>query len=302
MKYAERLPVRDVIVLSEQRDPFRNFALEAALFEESTKPCNALLLYVCKPCVVVGRNQNPWVEVSASAGLPLIRRISGGGTVYMDEGNLNWAFLTPKEKHDRCAELSIVTSALAEFGVDASADERGAIRLTAPQHFAGAKISGSARRILGDRVLHHGTLLVDANLAQMDASLGGMKVLSSNAPRSVPSRVANLSDVVPGLCIDELVSSLSHSAAGRVRVTDEDLVDTEKLMQEQQKLRSWDWVLGATPSFTIELCEGRARMTIVKGRLAAVTGAAAAVLADSLGQAFDYELPVRAEALIRGFH
>ncbi len=291
--------MRDIIVFPDQRDPFAHFALEAALFEESAKPCDALLLYVCTPCIVIGRNQNPWVEVSASAGLPVVRRISGGGAVYMDEGNLNWAFLSPKEKHDRCAELSFVASALAEFGVDAAADERGALRLVAPKQFAGAKISGSARRILGDRVLHHGTLLVDADLRRMDASLGGMKVLSSNAPPSVPSQVANLSDVVPGLGIDELASALSRGAAGREREAYGDLVDTEKVMQMHRKLRSWDWIWGATPSFTIELCEGRARMTIVKGRLASVTGPAAAILADSLGQAFDYEFPLRAEKLIR---
>jgi len=296
--------LRDIVVVSDRLDPFENFAFEAALFEGPVKPLNAMLVYVCTPCAVIGRNQNPWVEVSASAGVPVLRRISGGGAVYMDEGNLNWAFLTSKESHDRCAELSIVTSALAEFGIESSVDERGAIRLAAPPHspsrlFAGAKISGSARRVLGDRVLHHGTLLVDADLQRMDASLKGIAVLSSAAPRSYPSRVANLSEIFPGLSIDDLVSALSRSAGGRGRVETDDLVDAEKLLRIEQDLRSWEWIWGATPPFALELCNGLAQIKIEKGRVASVSGTAAAALEDSVGVAFDYEFAARAEALIQ---
>ncbi len=288
----------DSALLAPGFDPFGNLALEEALFGAPALQRRILLLYSNDSCVVVGRNQNPWVEVSPLAGLPALRRVSGGGTVYHDRGDLNWSFLSPIAEHDRRAELAAIASALGSLGVEAAADGRGAIRLKGPGGLAGAKVSGSARRVMRDRVLHHGTLLVDADLGRMAACLGGIEVLRSAAPRSIPSRVANLSALVPGLAAGEVADALSRSIAGRAPVGAEPLADPGALRRAELRLRSWDWAWGATPPFAVAVGGGGDSLEIREGRVAYASGPRAAALESFVGEAFEYGLPDLARAAI----
>jgi len=277
-------------------DPFANLALEESLLEGSRLPRRAIFLYVDGPCVVVGRNQNPWIEASPSACVPVLRRISGGGAVYHDEGNLNWSLIVPRDEHDREAELAFVASALASLGLRVEADERGALRFAGQGPFSGAKVSGTARRILRDRVLHHGTLLVAADLERMSACLGGATVARSAAPSSVPSRVANLAQAAPGLRVDDVASALARAASGREAESAWGLADGLALERAERRLRSWEWTWGATPPFSIEV-GGRASIEVRGGIVTSASGPGADALAGLVGSRFDYGLPAVAEAL-----
>jgi len=290
--------MRGRALLSGFGDPFANLALEEDLLAGPTRPLDAFLLYVDDPCVIVGRSQNPWIEVSPGAGIPVLRRISGGGTVYHDRGNLNWSFLGPRAEHDRRTELAAIVAALALLGVEAAADERGAIRLLGPGSLAGAKVSGSARRVMRDRVLHHGTLLVDADLGRMGSCLGGIEALRGAAPRSVQSRVANLSALVPGIAMGEVIGALSRSISGRESESAESLADHESLRRSELRLRSWDWIWGATPRFSVAIGEAGCVLEVAKGRVASASGPRSEALEGFLGQAFDYAAPELAGAAI----
>lgn len=289
-----------IALSSSSADPYANLALEEALLEGPLDPEGLLLLYVDGPCAVLGRNQNPWIEVRSGAGLPVIRRISGGGTVYHDEGNLNWSLLVPARAHDRCAELALVAAALAALGVEASADERGAIRIAGTGARAGDKVSGSARRLLRDRVLHHGTLLVAADLERMASSLGGIEAEASASPASVPSRVVNLSTVVEGLRVGDAASALASAFAGRPAEPAEERADAEAVARARARLRSWEWTYGATPPFSIKVGrEGRsARLEARGGFVAAATGRGASALGPLIGLRFDHSIPAAAEELL----
>jgi lipoate---protein ligase len=289
-----------IALSSSSSDPYANLALEEALLGGELPAGGILLLYVDGPCAVIGRNQNPWVEVGPGAGLPVLRRISGGGTVYHDEGNLNWSIIAPREYHDRCAELALVVSALAGLGVEAAADERGAIRIAGAGPGAGGKVSGSARRLLRDRVLHHGTLLVDADLGRMASCLGGISAESAASPASVPSRVVDLAAIDPGIRVEDAASALASAFAGRPAEPAEPRADLEAVRRAEARLRSWDWTFGATPSFSIAVGKGlsSALLEARGGVLSAIAGPGAGALGALLGLRFDYSTPRLAEELL----
>jgi lipoate---protein ligase len=289
-----------IALSSSSTDPHANLALEEALLEGPLPAGGLLLLYVDGPCAVIGRNQNPWIELRAGSGLPVIRRVSGGGTVYHDEGNLNWSIVAPREAHDRCAELALVVAALAGLGVEAAADERGAIRIAGAGARAGDKVSGSARRLLRDRVLHHGTLLVDADLEAMASCLGGIEADSAASPASVPSRVVNLSSIVEGLRVGDAASALASAFAGRPAEPAEPSADAEAVARCRARLRSWEWTYGATPPFSIRVEGGglAARLELRGGIVAAATGQGASALGALIGLRFDHAIPAAAAGLL----
>src|SRR6185369_6114963 len=109
--------------------PWLNLAREETLLDTLPPESSALVLYVNSPCVVLGRHQNPLREAKLAEldrrGVPLVRRPSGGGTVWHDEGNLNWSLLLPKDGYDRAAVTAAVAAALAPLGLDLQTGEKG---------------------------------------------------------------------------------------------------------------------------------------------------------------------------------
>lgn len=176
------------IVESESRDPLHNFALERSLVEQGG---DCLLLYINSPCVVVGRNQQPEAEADleycAREGIPVLRRVSGGGSVWHDEGNVNFAFITGADDEK---PLGRIIEALGEMGIEAVAGPRGEIVA------GGGKISGTASWVKRGRRLFHGTLLWDSDMERMRRALAGDPAARGRGVASVPSKTVNMATLV----------------------------------------------------------------------------------------------------------
>lgn len=180
------------IYVSHSLDPFLNLSIEHFLLQETPPHSTVLFLYVNRPCVVIGRNQNPWLETNLSLlqqnHVSLVRRRSGGGTVFHDEGNVNYSVICPTADFARHKHAKMVTRAIRESNLRARVNERVDIVLDQGSmleekvwpdptdmyqtrfhrgngNSPPLKISGSAYKITRQRALHHGTcLLASANL------------------------------------------------------------------------------------------------------------------------------------------
>jgi lipoate-protein ligase A len=300
-------PLRFEAFRSSSLDPLVNLAFEEVLLEAPLGFEAALFLYVDEPSVIIGRNQNPWAEVSPDAGAPVLRRVSGGGTVFHDRGNLNWALVLPRSRHDPEAEIGLVADVLAELGVATSSGPRGGLFVAEPSPFAGRKLSGTARRLSATRVLHHGTLLVDADLKRLRACLGGMPISAPQALVSVPGEPLNLAELLPGITIESAASALALGIAGdrAPRSAEAAIASTAEasglFTSAKERLASWDWTWGATPRFEVAIPSesGTLRLFVCDGRVSMVEGPGADQLQAYKGEAFSYEMPAIIAKMIK---
>lgn len=236
-------------------DPFFNQAFEDYVFQ-NYQDDDVLLLWRNRPAVVVGCYQNICREVHMRTLLerqiPVVRRMSGGGTVYHDLGNLNYTLMLAQNgplNYDRC--LAPVLRALRALGVPA---EKGR---TCDIVVDGKKISGSAQKIAGGRVLHHGTLLFDAQLQVLDEITTGRKndAFSTGGTQSAICPVRNLRPYLKDDCeivtfSRRLAEQLLPPGSRRLRLSERELEAVRQL--RDRVYRSWDWTWGKTPAFTYE--------------------------------------------------
>ena len=181
------------ILISPSLNPAFNLAAEEYLFLHSTE--NVIFLYVNNSCVVLGSNQVLRNELNQefcrTENIPVLRRMSGGGTVFHDAGNLNYSFIT--QGNGRPADmtgafLQPVVAALSEMGIEATIGRRKDLWLDGKY-----KISGTASHISRGRELHHGTLLFDADLQKLQKALAADKPDHNlRGTASVPSPVMNI--------------------------------------------------------------------------------------------------------------
>lgn len=183
------------IIISPSIDPEINLAQEITFLTERSGK-DVLFLYINAPSVIVGRNQLPEAEADlfycAQHNIPVIKRASGGGTVYHDLGNVNYAFICDTEKGKALDRdfLSPIVAALSFFGIIATIGERKELLVD------GKKISGTASHISRGRQLFHGTLLFDTDLSHLHHALNGNKSLRGKHVASVPSEVTNISELI----------------------------------------------------------------------------------------------------------
>lgn len=252
-------PERVRVIESAGHDPWFNLALEEWLFA-SVEP-GTVVVYVWRNAatVVIGRHQNPWVECRVDAmerdGIRLARRASGGGAVFHDLGNTNFTFATHRPHYDQAIQVAVILDALDRLGIDATFSGRNDILVE------GRKVSGSAYFGRRDRWLHHGTLLIDADLSRLSHYLTVPPAkIESKGVQSVRSRVANLSEFVPGLDHDRVRDALLDAvreAYGRpfeVEVMDPlDHPDSDELAATVARYTDDAWRFGRTPAFTHRL-------------------------------------------------
>ena len=242
---------------SPDTNPYRNIAVEKYLLENVETGSCILYLWQNRHTVVIGRNQNAWSECRTSLleeeGGFLARRLSGGGAVFHDMGNLNFTFLVPDEDYDVDKQLSVIMQACAQLGI--SVEKSGRNDLLAD----GQKFSGNAFYHAQGKAYHHGTLLVDADMNNLGRYLTPSKAkLEAKGVKSVRSRVTNLNTLCPGLTIDELKKQLTI-AFGKVYSCEPKPLNLEASAQidaDMAMLGSWDWLYGKQMPFSFS-CEAR---------------------------------------------
>lgn len=235
-------------------DPYYNLSLEQQLLETVEDAC-ILYLWQNENTVVIGRNQNPWKECRLSLleqeGGRLARRLSGGGAVFHDLGNLNFTFLMPQKDYDLDKQLSVIQTAVESMGIPAKKSGRNDVLAD------GRKFSGNAFYKNGKQAYHHGTLLVDADIEKLSRYLSPSKAkLQSKGVESVRSRVVNLRELNDGISISKLKDALKVAFSQVYGLEAEQILPEQAADALVQKNRSWDWLYGQKQPFTM-VSEGR---------------------------------------------
>lgn len=240
-------------------DPYENIATEKYLLENV--PDNACILYLWqnKNTVVIGRNQNPWAECRTSLledeGGKLARRLSGGGAVFHDLGNLNFTFLLNDPDYDVDRQLSVIQTACSYVGI--VAEKSGRNDLLAQ----GQKFSGNAFYHKQGKAYHHGTLLIDADMDKLSRYLTPSKAkLETKGVSSVRSRVVNLKELSPSLTCEEMRQHMVKAFDAVYGLSAQTFVLSDaaqaQIRSSAAQLSSWDWLYGPRLPFTFS-CEQR---------------------------------------------
>jgi lipoate-protein ligase A len=239
-------------------DPAINLALEEHCFRNLDPAFDYLLFYVNRPSIIIGRHQNPFQEFNQDLArrkdiLP-VRRISGGGAVYHDFGNLNFSFITgfTEEKLDYFKTLlKPILNTLQQLGVPAQLTGKNNILVD------GQKVSGNSQHTNMRRMLSHGTLLFDSDRDFLERVLKpDLKIIESRAVASIPSRVTNIVRYLRRpmdmgafrTAVQEGISGV-FGKMNQYRLTSEDREAVDRLANI--KYKSWEWTFGRTPKFTV---------------------------------------------------
>ena len=236
-------------------NPHWNLAMEQHLLEQVTPGCCILYLWQNQNTVVIGRNQNAFKECRTTLleqeGGHLARRLSGGGAVFHDLGNLNFTFLVPQADYDLDRQFSVIQEAVRSFGIPAEKSGRNDVLAD------GRKFSGNAFYRNGTQAYHHGTLLVDVDMQKMGRYLNPSKAkLQSKGVDSVRSRVVNLRELNPDITIDKLKAAMAEAFSKvyglPLERISENALDMPYVDALCQKNGSWEWLYGQKIPFTFE--------------------------------------------------
>lgn len=246
-------------IINEKTDPRYNLALEEYVLKKLPKDNDYILLWQNEPAIIIGRNQNTHEEINSKYvkehNIHVVRRISGGGAVYHDFGNLNYTFVTNNTRDNLNNFRKFtepVIKALNSLGVKAEFAGRNDILID------GKKFSGNAQTYYRDRMYHHGTILFDADL-DMVAKVLQVKLekIESKGIKSNRSRVTNILPYLEKpMTIKEFQNYLLTFILGTediesktYHLTEEDYQNIDKLMKE--KYATWEWNFGENPDFEL---------------------------------------------------
>ncbi|MGM0566793.1 MAG: lipoate--protein ligase [Bacteroidota bacterium] len=238
-------------------DPYYNLATEEYVlhhFENDT-----FMLWRNEPAIIVGKHQNTLAEINVDyvkeKDIPVVRRLSGGGAVFHDLGNLNFTFTQRGNKEELInfqKYTKPIIDILKELGIDARFEGRNDITIE------GKKFSGNAEHVYRDKVLHHGTLLFSSEMTDLSAALKVTETkFKDKAVKSVRSRVTNISEHLPEEHKDLSVLDFKNRVMNHIvnhfpdtelyQLTEEDDQAIKKLVEE--KYETWDWNFGYSPQY-----------------------------------------------------
>ncbi len=262
-------------------DPRLNLALEEYLLRHVDTAEPLLLFYVNEPSVIIGRNQNTLEEIDPDyvneRGIHVVRRLSGGGAVYHDLGNLNFSFITPGkgDLHNFAKFTEPVVACLRALGVPAELRGRSDI-------FVGErKVSGNAQYATPTRMFSHGTLLFDTDLGEMLRAINPRRVaIESKAVQSVRSFVANIRELLPDdMTLPAFRDALLRSIFGpgpapTLPLSADQWRAVEQIAAERYNL--WRWNVGRSPKFNVRkdarfpIGKVDARIDVEEGRIQSI--------------------------------
>ena len=240
-------------IQNTSNDPYFNLAAEEYLLTQKQE--NIFLLWVNSDVIVVGRNQNTMAEINydyvTEQNIAVVRRLTGGGAVFHDKGNLNFTFI---ENHREALDFSyfgnIIIGALQKLGLDARLSGRNDLTIE------GKKFSGHAATVYQGRHLHHGTLMLNLMVDTLGKALKtDPQKIAGKGVKSVRSRVTNInSHLDTPVSVPQLIEVISshikeqHPDMIPYAFTSEDLRAIEKLANE--KYRTWEWCFGDSPKYS----------------------------------------------------
>lgn len=247
-------------VINNSTDPFYNLALEEHLLTNTSEGI-IVMLWQNDNAVVIGRNQNVFEEVNVQYakenGITIVRRSTGGGAVYHDLGNFNYSIITSKQVVDDDSMKILsepIINVLKELGIDAEFTGRNDIVVS------GKKISGTAQRIYGDRVLHHGCILFDSNLETLAKCFNvNSKTITSKAVKSVKSRVTNIKEHMKvSVTIEQFKEFLAQEIMKNeqytvLNITKDMHEATKKLAADKYRTKEWNYNLPM--KYTLHKCK-----------------------------------------------
>lgn len=255
-------------------DPEINLATEEVLFRDYFEEEDLLIVWRSEPAFIVGRNQNPFLEINPAyrkKNIPVLRRISGGGTVYSDMGTLNFSIVTRDFKskvNNYMYFLEPVIETLKSYGIDASFKPKSHIVVH------NKKISGNAQCFQKDRLLHHGTLLYSTDLNVINNALIGFDESATGSHiLSNKQGVINISEHLPTrVSMIDLENALIKSFQTFFDISNHPYVIGNRQRElifrlANEKYHSWNWNYGKTPTFEItkQIKENTVSIKVEKG-------------------------------------
>ena len=248
-----------ITIINKKTDPRYNLALEEYVLKNVPTSEDIVMLWQNEPAIIIGRNQNTIEEINVEYvkenNIHVVRRTSGGGAVYHDFGNLNYTFVTNNLKDNLNNYRKFtepVINALVDLGVPAEFSGRNDIVVE------GKKISGNAQSYFKNRMFHHGTILLNANLDDV-AKMLQVKAdkIESKGIKSIRSRVGNILPYIKGkMNMEEFINYLlvhilkTNTIEDKTyHLTEQDYQAIDKLMRE--KYMTWEWNYGESPEFSV---------------------------------------------------
>lgn len=280
--------MKKMVVMSTSTDPYMNQAIEACLFYHYAHVSEILFLYVNEKAVVIGRNQNPWQEINTvnaqKHDVKILRRLSGGGTVYHDSQNLNFSFIYHKDYRTISANFALVVQAVQVYGIDLFVTPRNDL------FYESYKVSGNAFYNRGSTKMHHGTLLIDVDTSHLWEILKfDQGHYESKSVSSVKSPIINLRKINQRVTVDQINSTLVEGfKCENTAIVSSDQIHFEmemKLRNYYRKYSDWQWIYGETPKFIY-----KHGLTVEKGKIVEVNSP---IDAQIVNQKFDEKMVVK---------
>lgn len=244
-----------LLINNDNTNPYFNFALEEYLLKKTDK--DLFRLWMCDPCISVGKNQNTISEINSDYvrknSIPIVRRQSGGGAVFHDLGNLNFTFISCNNNSfsDFKRFTQPIIDLLKTLGINAEFSGRNDLLID------GKKFSGNAQYNYKNKVIHHGTLLFSSQISNLSNALKVKPIkLESKGIKSVKSRVTNISEHLDkhmnisefrDLIMNYVFSLNSNNSY--FNLTEKDIENVNKLSKE--KYSTWEWNFGNSPNYSL---------------------------------------------------